>query len=247
MFTAVFGRRGSGKTTLIRALIPNLRKPVVVIDVLGNFQGYGHGTEDWLDVESIRDALEAVRAYCEAPDENPSVVVLTSGDLDNAIDFVCSALWKIQGGTLVIDETDAFSLAEAPCYDEAIRYGRNRDIDMVIGCRRPAEISKNITAASDRVYCFVTREPRDIDYYCEFLGDEIALQIPHLKPHHGMFVDFLEQKQGVFRTDIDGHIYHVKNTCKNDDAPSKSELDLTVKDNPKPPASNIEADDDQDL
>lgn len=210
MLTAVFGRRGSGKTTLIRALVPQLKKPVVILDVLGNFQGYEHEGKEWTDATSIAGALAEIKAYCQAPENHGGIITLQTGDLDNAIDFLCSALWKIHGGTLVLDETDAFTICEAPCFDEAIRYGRNHGIDMVTGCRRPAEISKNITAAADRVYCFVTREPRDIDYYCEFLGDEIALQIPKLPPYHGIYSDFLEQKHGVFKTDIDGKITILK-------------------------------------
>jgi hypothetical protein len=210
MLTAVFGRRGSGKTTMIRAMIPELKKPIVVIDVLGNFEGYEHDGQEWTDVDTIQDALNEIKNYCENSKEHSGVIVVQSGNLDNAIDFICSALWKIEGGTLVIDEVDAFSFTDAPCYDEAIRYGRNRGIDVVTGCRRPAEISKQITAAADRVYCFVTREPRDIEYYREFLGDEIAFQIPKLPPYHGIYYDFLEQKHGVFKTDENGKITILK-------------------------------------
>lgn len=217
MFTAVFGRRGSGKTTLIRAMIPQLKKPVVIIDVLGNFTGYEHEGKDWVDTETISGALEEMRAYCQDPGKHSGVIVVQTGDLDNAIDFLCSALWKIHGGTLVLDETDAFSIGQsAPCYDEAIRYGRNRGIDIVTGCRRPAEISKHITAAADRVYAFVTREPRDIEYYCDFLGDEIALQIPKLAPFHGVWVDFLTQENGTFKTDQDGKVTILKKQKEND-------------------------------
>lgn len=224
MFTAVFGRRGSGKTTLIRAMVPQLKKPVVILDVLGNFQEYESDGMEWSDTDSIQDCLGQIKAYCETPSEHSGVIVLQSGNLDSAIDFICSALWKIHGGTLVLDEADAFSFTDSPCYDEAIRYGRNHGIDMVIGCRRPAEISKNITAAADRVYCFVTREPRDIEYFCDFIGEENAMQLQKLPTHHGVFVDFLEQKHGLYKTDIDGKIIILKSVDEVTEQPIDSEV-----------------------
>lgn len=225
MLTAVFGRRGSGKTTLIRAMIPQLKKPVVILDVLGNFQGYEHENKEWLDATSLAEALQGIKDYCEKPEEHSGVITLQTGDLDNSVDFLCSALWKIHGGTLVLDEIDAISIAEAPCFDEAIRYGRNHGIDMVTGCRRPAEVSKNITAAADRVYVFVTREPRDIEYYCEFLGDDLALQIPRLPPYHGVWADFIQQNQGLFKTDENGKITILKTTSQSQEISPQSEPD----------------------
>lgn len=211
---------------MIRAMVPQLKKPIIILDVLGNFQGYEHENQEWIDTQSISEALASLKAYCEKPSESSGIIVLQTGDLDNAIDFICSALWKIHGGTLVLDEADAFStnMSEAPCYDEAIRYGRNHGIDMVIGCRRPAEISKNLTAAADRVYVFVTREPRDLDYFSEFLGDEIALQLPRLPPHHGIFTDFLEQKHGLFKTDEDGKLIILKTVDDQTEQPIESKV-----------------------
>lgn len=211
MVTAVFGRRGSGKTTLIRAAIPELKKPVLILDVLGNFSGYGDRDGDWADTDSIPGALGALKNYLEKPKEFPGVIVLQTGDLNNAIDYLCAALWKIHGGTLVLDEVDAIRVADAPCFDEAIRYGRNHGIDIIFGCRRPAEVTKNLTAAADRVYCFATREPRDLDYYSEFLGDKVATIIPKLPQHHGIFCDFNEMTASTFKTDADGTVIMLKN------------------------------------
>jgi len=223
MFTAVFGRRGSGKTTLIRAMIPKLKKPVVILDVLGNFQGYESGGKEWYDATSTKDALLEIRSFLQKPQEHSGIISLQTGDIDNSIDFLCSALWKIHGGTLVLDEVDSISISDAPCFDEAIRYGRNHAIDVVTGARRPAEVSKNITAAADRVYCFATREPRDIEYYREFLGDDLAFQIPKLPQWHGIYSDFLEQKHGTFRTDALGNIQILKTSCETADYSIDSE------------------------
>src|ERR1035437_7755316 len=203
--TAVFGRRGSGKTTLIRGLIPEMKKPIMILDILGNFSGYESSGEDWSDHDNIEDALEALKKYCDE-NEGPGIITIQTGEVDRACDYFCSALWSIGGGTLVLDEVDAISIAESPCFDEAIRYGRNRGIDIVFGCRRPAEVSKNLTAAADLVYCFATREPRDIQYYSEFLGDDVAEQIRSLEINTGIVTDFNEMSHKKYSTDENGTV-----------------------------------------
>lgn len=210
MLTVYFGRRGSGKTTSIRAEIPEMKKPVVVLDILGNYAGYESNGEEWFDTTSIKTALQEIQAFCEKPKEHSGIIVLQTGVLDTAVDFLCSALWKIEGGTLVLDEGDAFSLSDSPCFDEAIRYGRNHGIDMVFGCRRPAEITKNVTAGADIVYVFVTTEPNDIGYYRDYLGDELAFKLPKLPEHTGIYKNFLDQTEGEFRADQSGKIHLVK-------------------------------------
>lgn len=240
MLTVVFGRRGSGKTTLIRHLIPQFKKPVFVIDVLGNYtpgDTEKQNNSDWDLSTSPEDALDALLWWRKNPKESSGIIVVQGGELPRAIDFVSSALWKIHGGTLVLDEADFLSISEAPCFDELIRYGRNHGIDLITGCRRPAELSKNITAGADLAYCLVTHEPRDIDYYRDFLGDELAFSLPQLPPHHGIYKDFLNLKDGRFKTDRSGKITLLKSKVRrfpSQEVPSKiqetetSQLDLDL-------------------
>lgn len=218
MLITVFGRRGSGKTTLIRSLIPKLKKPVVIIDILGNFdpdspegakwtreqKGVNHA--EWVQTEDYQEALLALDDYHRKPAEHSGYIVVRDGDIDRAVDYMCSALWAIRGGTLVIDEADAIKEKDAPCFNEAIRYGRNKGIDLITGCRRPAEISRNVTAGADIAYCLTTQEPRDIDYYRDFLGENVAETLARLPQHHGVYRDFQTQKTGLFSTDKNGKI-----------------------------------------
>ncbi len=223
MLTVYFGKRGSGKTTSIRAIIPTLKKPVFIIDLLGNYTGYESGGHEWEDVETVRGAISAAIRYLENPKEHSGIIVLQSGNLSFSIDFICAALWKIggekesDGGTIVLDEGDAFSAnAESPCYDEMIRYGRNKHIDVVVGCRRPAEIPKNITAAADIVYVFMTQEVRDLEYYADYLGDELTSRLSRLQPHYGIYKDFQNQREGDFWADPSGRIQLLKEKAQGD-------------------------------
>jgi hypothetical protein len=219
MFEVVFGRRGSGKTTLIRAKIPTLKKPVIVIDVLGNFKGYRYNGQTPFQTESLGEAIIELQSWCRQPSKHSGYIIVEPADLNTTIDFMCSSLWAIEGGSLVLDEADAFSLSESPCFDEAIRYGRNRGIDIITGCRRPAEISKNITAAADKVYCLSTREPRDIEYYRDFLGDETAFAVQNLPQWHGIIKDFSNNSTVLFRSDEQGKLTVLKSLDQNTETP----------------------------
>lgn len=206
MLITVFGKRGSGKTTLIRRLIPVQKKPVIVVDVLGNYTD----EPDWRVTHSHIEALNEIREYLRDPKKHPGIIVVADSDMSRTTDYICSALWKIEGGTLVLDEVDAISVPDAPCFDEAVRYGRNHGIDIITGCRRPAELSKNITAGADIAFCFNTQERRDVEYYAFFLGEEIACKLPNLPKHHGVFKDFGSNKTGVYKTLKDGKIVVLK-------------------------------------
>lgn len=236
MLTTVFGRRGSGKTTLIRAMIPAMKKPVVIVDMLGNFDPDSPegikwtkeqpqvNYEEWVQTESFLDALYEIESFHKNPKEHTGFIVVRDGDMNRAVDYLCSALWAIRGGTLVLDEVDAIQVKDAPCFNEAVRYGRNKGIDLITGCRRPAEISRNVTAGSDLAYCLTTQEPRDIDYYKDFLGEELALALKDLPPHHGIYRDFLKQTTGFFRTDITGKVSLLGGKSVVKPAPKVSDL-----------------------
>lgn len=233
MLITVFGRRGSGKTTLIKRIIPKLKKPVIILDILGNYDNEAY------DVTSdVTEGLLSLREYLDPESDHPGVIVVMGSDISRAADFFSSALWKTGGGTLVLDEIDAISLVEAPCFDEAVRYGRNRGIDIITGCRRPAEISKNITAGADLAYCLTTHEPRDIQYYREFLGDELAFKLPNLPQHHGVWRDFKSQKSGVFKTTPQGDVILLKSAKK----PVQPELDFNAVPDTGEPADPTEPD-----
>lgn len=201
----VFGVRGSGKTTLIAGQIPDMKKPVVIIDVLGNekfdFEGAVH-------VSETSQAIEEIAKSFEDPDHS-QIIVLRTSDYNAAVDWISSALWTSKGGTLVIDEGDAFDIPEAPCFDEIIRYGRNRGVSIIVGCRRPAEISKNITANANKIYCFITHEPNDLKYFTPVFGEK-ADELLSLPQFHGIFIDYDKGMIGNFYIDEQGKIFHTK-------------------------------------
>lgn len=202
-----FGRRGSGKTTVIRGNLKYCRPPILVIDVLGNFQG-----PNYIQCNSIPQVITAVQDWLKT---NPKkdipghpVIVLKTGDPTLACDYLSSLIWKIHGGTLVLDEVDSIRMKEGSCFDEYIRYGRNHSGDLLTGCRRPAELDRNITAAANKFYCFGTHEYRDIEYFEANVFGSRAVELQTAEKFNGLFLDYDKNIIGTFQIDPLGNIYH---------------------------------------
>jgi len=225
MLVNVFGKRGSGKTFLIRRTIKYCEAPIVIIDLLGNF-GLEHFPKSY-QTESISDCCEKIVEYnqYQAADKNtrafmdeiPSVIVIQPDDPNEAIDYISALMWEEwAGGTLVIDEADGFSYDQAKYFSKLIRYGRNRGIHLLTGCRRPAELDRNITAGANSLYIFQTQEPRDVEYYSKtLLGKEQAESLKSLPDYHGLFINYDKKTTGVFKTDERGDVIILKEKPMN--------------------------------
>lgn len=203
-----FGRRGSGKTTAIKGQLKDCRPPVVIVDVLGNFNN-----PEFIQVSDLRQGILEVKKYylAEKAGKNPpqKIINLKTSQTTTAADYLSAAIWEINGGTLILDEVDSIRMTEGSCFDEYIRYGRNHSGDLLTGCRRPAELDRNITAAANKFYCFQTHEYRDIEYFMQVFGEN-AEQLLNLPQYSGLYLDYDAQEQGKFKIDISGNIYHTE-------------------------------------
>lgn len=202
MLINIFGKRGAGKTTLIRGNLHNFIGPVVVLDILGNFSG-----DSPIQLDSVSAAAEEIVEYCKDPHDEDKIIVVQTADPNFAIEHLAPVLWYAERGTLVLDEVDGFSPTEAPCFDQLIRYGRNKSVNIVTGCRRPAEISRNITAGANQLYAFRTNEPRDIDYFRSTIFGQKAEELLRMEPFHGLMINYDENLIHKFRIDERGQIY----------------------------------------
>ena len=202
MLINIFGKRGAGKTTLIRGNLKNFIGPVVVLDILGNF-----ASDSPVQVKSVSEAADEIIGYCKEPHDEDKIIVVQTADPDFAIEHISPMLWYAERGTLVLDEVDGFSPTEAPCFDQLVRYGRNKSVNIVTGCRRPAEVSRNITAGANQLYAFRTNEPRDIDYFRATIFGQRAEQLMTMEPFHGLMVNYDDSTINKFKIDPNGLIY----------------------------------------
>lgn len=211
MLVCVFGKRGAGKTTTIAHALQHCQGPVVVADILGNYKNKKNEKGEIIgpkmtECDSLSEGINAINSWLANPKEETKIIVIKAPDPDVTVDFLSSVLWEAGRGTLVLDEADGFSLDAAPCYDWLVRYGRNRNVDLLTGCRRPAEISRNITAGANRLYLFRTQEPRDIEYFRSIIGDR-AFELMDVPQYSGLYVDYDSQQIGRFKIDESGQVF----------------------------------------
>lgn len=200
-----FGRRGCGKTTTIRGNLKYMRRPVVIIDILGNYDD-----EEFFQTENLQECIDAISECVDSDYQKKQVIVLKTSDPTLAADYIAASIWKAEGGTLVLDEVDSIRISDGSCFDQYIRYGRNHNGDLITGCRRPAELDKNITAAADKFYCYQTHEIRDIEYFEACIFGDKAMELAHMEDYSGIFMDYKSKTQGKFKIDISGNIYHTE-------------------------------------
>lgn len=220
MLISVFGKRGSGKTTIIRGNIEYFPGPVVIIDALGNFP-----KEEYpMHFTSISELINNLEYYARSIKNDPKkeneldkIFVIQTPDVDSAVELISATLWEVSekygiGGTLVLDEVDMFTYSKGSCLDQLVRYGRNKGIHLLTGCRRPAELSRNFTAGANKIYIFRTQEPRDIDYFKAGLLGDRAESLMSLPSYHGLLIDYDRNELCNFYIDIDGKVNIIKST-----------------------------------
>lgn len=216
MLIDVFGKRGSGKTTIIRGNIEEFPGPVVVIDALGNFDypEYIHTTKISECIQNMEYYAREISSDPKKESELEKIIVIQNPDVDSCCELISAALWEIAekyniGGTLVLDEVDMFTYSKGSCLDQLVRYGRNKNIHLITGCRRPAELSRNFTAGANKIFIFRTQEPRDIEYFRAHLGDR-AYELQSIPQYSGFLLDFDRNELCRFRIDENGKIFIMK-------------------------------------
>jgi hypothetical protein len=87
--------------------------------------------------------------------------------------------------TVLIEEADLRCSPQymVPALDKLIRYGRHWGVSIVALARRPAEISRHLTAQADTIVSFQTVEPRDLDFFRARCSDAFAELLPRLEPY----------------------------------------------------------------
>lgn len=175
----VLGRKGSGKSTLVREIIREKmveRRRVLIIDGMGEYGGEGievvHGVDDALDrIEKIDDHDRFAYAFRTMRSED---------DLD-----LIGVAYEVPNQLLVIEEASRYcSATQLPDeIGQLVRYGRHREIDMIFIARRPSELHRDVTANADVVVTFQQHEPRDVLYLRSIFGEraERAKLLPRFK------------------------------------------------------------------
>ena len=151
--TTILGMKGSGKTTLVKALTKNRRR-ILFLDP-------NHEYRQGLIFRSFQDLL-GWHKLGEDREQRYICRFESDAEIEQALEFV----WALRGWAFVAEEVDLIcsptSIDET--FSRIIRHGRHRSIDVFAVSRRPAEISKLLTSQSDEIVTFMHEEDLDLDY-----------------------------------------------------------------------------------
>ncbi len=163
----IMGQKGSGKTQfVIRHIIPRYKR-VVILDSLGEYRNFV--TQD---IKSFYQALEA--------NLDREVFTICYRPLDKQPEAFFEIVESLTDILIVVEEADFYC---SPHYINEhlmylIKYGRHFTQNLVLVSRRPAEVSRQVTAQSDVVISFRQTEPNDIDYFKKVSAT--AINLPQL-------------------------------------------------------------------
>jgi hypothetical protein len=167
---AVFGHRGSGKSTWIAENIEDW-KPFVLVDPLYDpkFQAL-----NLYKVKSVEEAIEVFR------DSDPQRVYI-SPNLET-FDFFCGLVLARRGMTLVVDEVDHYSNSYylSPYFKKLIKYGRHRETNLVVASRRPKEMNPLLRSQANKFIVF-PMGGEDVKELSSYLPKSALFVVMHLK------------------------------------------------------------------
>ena len=178
----VAGKKGSGKTSLVkRYIIPKFPK-IVILDSLDEYSG--------VRTESISQFIDVLNKNLER-----RAFIIKYVPLDESETDFFMAGYLLRDVTIIVEEADLYSNAhnEDPFFRKIIRYGRHRNLNLVCISRRPAEVSRNITAQADIIVSFRQTEPIDLKYFAKI--SEKWKDLPNLSKYvyprkHRKNIDF---------------------------------------------------------
>jgi DNA helicase HerA-like ATPase len=182
----VLGMRGYGKTTLARTLIA--AAPRVV------------GHDPRREYDALPLAWPEFVAYVDRMPVDRFRVTCTDAATGHEEELCawCYALGEdlnpeegMPGGEVMVLLEEADQIAapgrESKIFKRLVSQGRHIGLAIVAVSRRPAEVSRFLTANADELYIFRTQEPRELEYLRAFIGTEAAAAVQQLQKFEHVF------------------------------------------------------------
>lgn len=175
---SVFGRKGSGKSTLVKEIVDEHPR-VIVFDTMGEY-----ATKKYKPFDSFELAAAELGRVQHA---RRFRVVIQLVEEEDALAAMRVA-YDVPNCLVVVEETSFYCSPSylPPELAKFVRYGRHREISQIYVSRRPAEIHRDLTAQSDLIVSFTQHEPADVEYLRKVMGPE-ADRLPAL-PKYAILV-----------------------------------------------------------
>lgn len=182
----ISGRKGYGKTTLIKEIINNTRFGLTIVFDWNSEYCEIKKAQTVLDCQELGERIEADTAssFFTAKTSTrliynliPNTTGVFKNEVINCVDIL--ARQKYVNGLLLIIEEANFFLTPASIPEPfliLIQAGRHTRITSIFATQRPHLINRDVTAQAESVTVFKTTEQRDLAYFAGFGFDPAELQ-----------------------------------------------------------------------
>lgn len=171
----VFGKRGSGKSYLVKSMTATEAR-LVVFDTMSEYSdGVAFGTEE------RGELLEFWRHVYRRPHR----IIYRAIRPDAEIDDIAALVFALGNTTFVVEEIEAYCNAYniSDSFAAIVQRGRHKNITLIGIAHRPHGINRLLTSQAKEIYIFATNEPRDREYLRSLLGQEIETKLDGLKQY----------------------------------------------------------------
>jgi hypothetical protein len=153
----IFGHKGYGKSYLTKNRLLGHWSRLLVFDT----------QREYSDGLIVRDPVACLDWLLKKDPKRFRIIARPQTDW--AVSVFLKLAWILEDLLVVCEEVDLFTSAQRihPDLSRLVKYGRHRGIDLIAIARRPAEISRHLTAQADLVLSFRQEEPRDLEYFAK--------------------------------------------------------------------------------
>lgn len=198
---SVFGRRGSGKSTLVKSLIKTGRPKLIVFDAIGEYGG-----RSWRQCSSKKELIAAMKAGWKKGFKISYKPV--DGNHIEDLHQVCMICFKVQEPyrqghddrklTLVVEEADLSMPAQAVGRDvsgmqKLTLQGRHWGLEAIAVSQRPALVSTHFRGNVAHSYVFALSSQADRDEIAKVIGRENRSMLTQMQNHQ-----FIRIENGAF-------------------------------------------------
>lgn len=162
----VIGRRGSGKTTIVRYLLLPAYQPFIIYDSIGEYAD----VPDVSFAESENDFFDLLESRSNIRIEPTSSRI----DLDRICYILNTAVWNyslfVDEFHLVFEHHMTFA-ADTPEFKKLVLLGRHKGHSVIISTQRPTDIPKYVLSQATILYCFHVYHKQDVQFLSNVIND----------------------------------------------------------------------------
>lgn len=156
----VIGRRGSGKTTLVKkVLIPELTAPFIIFDTINEY-------DDVPDVQMVDD----IPSLIDAIEMQDNIRVIGEGGSISFPELAEIIDKSVRNYTLIVDEFHVLFdhhmtfKKENPAFKRIVLLGRHSGVGLIIISQRATDIPQEVLSMSTKLFVFHVFRKKDINF-----------------------------------------------------------------------------------